>query len=223
MPDHYSAVVLSYRRPQNLIEVIASLRMQEPAPSTVLVFHNSPSRMRVVGAVNVCSSHNFGCHARHAAAMLLPEHRIVFIDDDVVLRSSTVASKLLAALERSSVTGAVGRDLADGDHPYTDGREKVGSTGEVDVVKGWLCAARRDALADVLHISAGLPEEIRGEDDICLSAATELCGGPRPVLAGIHPDEVRHLRDQIGQDKRPDHYARRDAACLAMRAIGWTS
>lgn len=217
----YAAIVMGYRRPQGLVETVESLRQQSPAPSTLLVWHNAPSDVKVEGAVNIYAEKNFGCPARHAAALLVDEPVVVFVDDDLTLTSPDLCSRLVTALEaneRLGVVGWRGRNVARGERPYSSQTEVP--PGPADVVKGLFHATHRMLTAVALGCSGPLPPEVRGEDDIMLCGALSIMGFECRVL-DIAPGEIAVRRDEVGNEKRPDHMARRDAAVEAMIALGW--
>jgi hypothetical protein len=225
----YGLVILSYRRRGNLEPVVESVRRQDLRPSSILVWHNSPSTGAVDGAINVFADRNFGPSARHAAAMLLAERRILFLDDDVTLAHPAACRLLVEALGEYILVGAAGRNLsADPQRPYSLGREMAGSAGPADVVKGWFSGVRREALhaalklASAVHCKGTFSGEITyGEDDILLSAACRMATGQCGHTIAFPPHFRRHLLDGLGNENRPDHYARRDAACRELLRLGW--
>lgn len=215
----YAAVVLSYQRRAGVEECVESLRRQEPVPAEILVWHNAPSTGAVEGCINIFSDRNFGCRARYLAALLLQEDNFLFVDDDVRLVAPDSAARILALIDDGGVdlVGAAGRFLADGSLPYTDGRD-VEESGQADVVKGWLHGAARGILAAAQFSVA--PEDILAEDDIHLSyVGANASRLPRVVC--LADGAVERVKDGPGQADRPDHYQRRDQACLYWLDEGW--
>lgn len=221
----YDVVLLSYRRPGNLPACIAAVRYQRPAPGQVYVWHNAPSSQPSPGAVNVIAGENFRCRARHALGLLSTAPAVVFLDDDVLLTAPDALAPLLAALEKhpDSVIGPEGRRcLAVSPTMYwgADSQKFAHQDGPVSIVKGKVHAARQQVLC-LAFASSDLPESVWTEDDIVLCASSQaVTGQPSWAVAGMR-GKYRDLRDDLGNEKRPDHFARRAAACRYMASLGW--
>jgi hypothetical protein len=66
------------------------------------------------------------------------------------------------------------------------------------------------------------PPEVRAEDDIALSAAVSIATGSNAVRAAMPSGYVeRAILRENALCERPDHYERRDDACLWWRDRGW--
>ena len=218
----YDAVILAYRRPAELLETVRSVRAQDAKPDELIIFHNDSNCPDVAGAINVRAGKNFGCRARQAIGLLCQAPVGMFVDDDVILRSPSVAGRLLDGLGRhpASVVGYVGMRLRGG--KYSVGQEIKYPAGDcrVDVVKGRLHMAAKGLLAAPLELD--LPADVRGEDDIVLNAAAQMRWAESSwVIGGFSPGDIVNQRTTNGQEHRPDHLARRDAACRHMLGIGW--
>lgn len=218
----YDAVILAYRRPAELLETVRSVRAQDAPPDELIIFHNDSNCPDVAGAINVRAGKNFGCRARHAIGLLCQAPVVMFVDDDVILRSPSVAGRLLDGLDRHpvSVVGYVGRRLVQG--KYSCGQE-IKFTAEdcrVDVVKGRLHMAARGLLAAPLELD--LPADVAAEDDIILNAAAQMRWAKSSwVVAGFSPGDIENQPTQNGLEHRKDHRQRRDAACRNMIDLGW--
>jgi len=221
---NYDVVMLSYLRPRNLPDVVAAIRAQNPAPSRIFVWHNAPSAAPVAGAVNVVAGENFKCRARHALGQLSTADAVVFLDDDVLLTTPDALAPMLAALERhpGSVVGPEGRRcLAVSDSMYwgADSARFSHQDGPASVIKGKVHAVDRRLLAT--PFARDIPEAVWTEDDIVLCAASqEVTGEPARVVAGMR-SKYRNLTDEKGNETRPDHFDRRNAACQHMAGLGW--
>lgn len=223
--DTYDAVVLSYLRPDAVRECVEALRAQTPPPARIVVWHNAPSRVALPGAVNIFCDENLKCRARHAAAMLSAANICVFIDDDVILKSSEVCAKLVAGVLRHpcSVVGHEARRclrVSDSMYWGQDSCRRTGVEAPVSVVKGKLHAVRRVLLHHAF--SRDLPEDVWTEDDIVLNASVQMATGqPSWTIEGIGRADFVNLTDDLGNETREDHWARRNAACRWMVEEGW--
>jgi len=221
----YDVILLNYRRPENIPALVAIMRRQDPAPRHVLVWHNAPEGASGdFGTRDVYSRHNWGCQARHALGLLSGSESLVFVDDDVLPTCAQFAAPLLAALQQypEAVVGPECRRLQGcGPEMYwgKDAARYSHAQGPVSVVKGKIHACRRELLA--LPFARALPEEIRAEDDIVLCAATqEVADVPSRCVAGMRAF-YRNLSDDRGNERRPDHFERRNRACRYMASMGW--
>lgn len=223
----YGLVILSYRRPREQVQrVLACCMQQAHPPAGAIVFHNAPSCRTIDGALNVIADRNLGCSSRHAAALLLPYQYYAFIDDDVLVRGRDVLGNLVHAVSDPFVephlVGIVGRDLAGPIAPYSAGREHRGEPRSVDVVKGWLHAATRKAVLAACALRESISEATAMEDDLCLSASATVGMQRKPMIIATKTGDFEHIRDDLGNERRQDHYARRDAAVHELRnRIGW--
>lgn len=217
---NYAVIILSYIRPANLWRVVESVWDQHVKPERVLVWHNDPSILPVSCATNILSEANFGCPARHAMGLLCEQRRILFLDDDVILQDEDACGTMVEALGQYDLVGAAGRNVSIcPDQPYTQGQEYQYVEHDVDIVKGWFCGVRREVLHHVF--SLGVSPDTRGEDDICLSAAVRMATRQCGRVLEFHRNSFEFLRDANGNQNRPDHYARRDAACRELLTCGW--
>lgn len=234
----YDFILLSWRRPGNISACIAAALGQTVPPRRVVVWHNAPSYVLVKGAEHIVCDYNAGCRPRHAIGQLSTADVVIFADDDVLLADPRVAAALLAAVKRhpESVVGVAGRRLARADgNLYSDDAVECASWKRTDerantpegdqavsVVKGKVHAIRRSLLP--LAFVHDLPAEIAGEDDIVLSAECQMAtGAPSWLAGGIEHAWIRDLpdTDQVGNEFRKDHFARRSATCRHMVELGW--
>jgi hypothetical protein len=78
------AVVLSWKRPDNLPAVVESLRSQRVV-RRIYIWHNHPSDRKIEGAINIFSGQNFDTFIRHIFGLALDSDYVLFQDDDLVL------------------------------------------------------------------------------------------------------------------------------------------
>jgi hypothetical protein len=203
---------------------VKSLLAQEPAPEKVIVWHNAPSstRIRGPGVVNIFSEQNYGCRARYIAALQLDLPVVVMMDDDVELRDKSVCAELVDAAMRKypkSIVGACGRSvLWNTSRPYSSAPD-IRTFQSVAVIKGWLLAVRTVQLIHALKYQ--LPVAIYWEDDITFNAALQIETGVPSMCLGLQAPRLKMNKTNNGLERRSDHMARRDAACLYWQARGW--
>jgi len=219
----YDVIILSYKRPQNIERVVNALICQDPVPNEITVWHNAPSKIAVPSVNNVVADINYTCRARHAFGLLSKADALLFIDDDLLLRSERVAGQLIEGLTRhpDSVVGFWGMRCGDDPHkPYTGGKRHRGEEAATSVVLGKLHMIRRELLHHAF--SRDLLPDVAGEDDIVLSASVQMATGqPSWIVAGIERAWLDDLRDEQGNDCRPDHWRRRNLTCRRMIELGW--
>ena len=236
----YTAIVLGYQRPKELLRVVKAIQNQTVKPQEIIVWHNGmgtpliSGRMNIdettdgyVDVINIRSQYNFGCRARHAIGQLVKSPWCLFVDDDVLL-GPQVAEKLLRGACRlfysermDSVIGYCGV-VGTKDDLYTTAKEIYYPTEDtpVSVVKGRVHMIYRLNLG----VAFDSPDVFFGfwEDDIILCARIKIALGGQPwLIGGIGHNEITNLDTQDGLDSRPDHYARRDAAWINMVKHGW--
>jgi len=196
---------------------------QEPAPAEVVVWHNAPCSESIVGVKNIWADTNYGCQARHAAALLLSVDAVVFVDDDIHFLHPGVCAKLLGGLIRHplSVVGAIGRLI---NHtlsgPYWDDpQDYFHEERPVGMVKGLLHAVRQPLLHHAFSLT--LDQKTREEDDIVLNASVQLATAAPSWIVDINHTDFKAVKTDNGNQNRPDHRERRDSACKALVSLGW--
>lgn len=218
----YEVVVLNCRRPENLQQVVDAIWQQEPLPAEVWIWNNSATPCEVAGAKVVNAGRNFGCRARHAFGLLLDSETVVFLDDDVLLTSPLALAPMFSAIEQNpfSVVGPEGRRIGR-DFEYWGGASTRFShvEGPVSVVKGKIHAVRRLLLHAAF--TRDLPDRVRREDDIVLCASVQMLTGQLPKAVAGMRGLYTNLPDALGNESRPDHFARRTEAVRHMASLGW--
>jgi hypothetical protein len=159
----FSAVLLSWKRPQNLSRIVDTLHSFGNIDE-IFVWNNAPEVDLKLGsdAIIFASPLNFGCFARFAVAALASNDNLWFQDDDLLV--SAEQFKLLQgayALDKSRLYGAFGRNLVNGRY------EPVDAFGQVDIVLGRTIMMNRGLLHHAFEPPAA--QYVPREDDIHLS------------------------------------------------------
>jgi len=125
-----TAIVLNWKRPQNMPRILDSLRQSELI-FEIIVWNNNPDRVFTASddIVVINTNRDLGLNTRFAAALLAKQDAILFIDDDIVLSPEKINRLYLHWQESPEVChAAFGRRCGSG--PYN----KIDAWGEVDVV-----------------------------------------------------------------------------------------
>jgi len=194
-----TAILLNYKREQNLREILQALGETGLVPEVIVWNNNPATRLRGGAAVKVINAaHNFKAYARYAAAFLAANDLILFQDDDLVLRPDD-----LAALHRQltddpgRICGIAGRNLTDGAYSQEP------AFGEVDIVLGRFMLFSKQLLASVYGEMLKLTPIERG-DDIAFSLLTGV-----KHIAPRTPWKELDGADEHALWRHSDHYTKR--------------
>ena len=220
--DKTLAIVLSWKRCENLPDVVEGLRRQSYIDD-IMIFHNHPSDRRIDGCINVFSDHNFGCAVRHQLAPLLDYDYFVFTDDDLML-TEDLASRLVPVTEahgQRSVIGLYGRKL-NCENPrvaYSTGRTvRAKAIIPVDVVKGRFHVLSRAAIQALSSPGLNTPA-LLAEDDIRVNVAVQWVFDEPSYL--VPATGVKELPAPHARWRRAHHLAARDQAVYDGLQLGW--
>ncbi|HPD17895.1 MAG TPA: hypothetical protein PLE19_23400 [Planctomycetota bacterium] len=209
-----TAVLLNWKRPQNLPKVLDSLARQTAKPVIFLWNNGAPFQDERV-RWQVDSSENMGCWPRWFMASRAATEFVCSLDDDLVLKDEFVLEDALAFLgqcDPNAVIGPEGVKLVFG-KPYRH-CEHVAQPGEdtpVSIIKGRMMLFRRSALNRVTFTTAF--DVARDADDIALSSM--LAGGKpgRHIVPALFRGRLGDLEQMgVGLNQRPGHHERREAA-----------
>ena len=124
------AVVLSWKRPDNLKEIVRSLKEQKIIDN-IYIWHNYPSRKKVDGAINIFSEKNFDTFIRHIFALALDSDYVLFQDDDLVLDGDN-SDIIMRYIRKHGKTAAV---MGPKGKKYSKKQESVVILGRMHIVK----------------------------------------------------------------------------------------
>jgi GT2 family glycosyltransferase len=164
-----TAILLNYQRPENMVKVIASVRMQQPAVD-IWLWNNNPKDARVYDVdEQFNASSNFVCWPRWLMAGLVKSKYIFTLDDDLMFTDVNIIQDCVDYMESNKVDiiGYIGVQLKGGNY-WTGNHIKAGGKDHnVDVVKGRF-AFMRTALLDSVSI---LNER---QDDVKICGAAKI-------------------------------------------------
>ncbi len=205
--DPITAILLSWRRPQNLPRLLDQLRAS-PLVSEILLWNNNPEiTLDFPGVTVINSPRNYRCVARYCLVPLARHETIWFQDDDVVIRPEQLA-QIHAAYRRepTRIYGAAGRDLVEGLYSA----DLV--HGECDIVLGQTMLFHRSLLHHAFEPLGRVSQET--VDDIVFSLAC----GRRHFAVDVGPLEMPGWNDEAALWRQPGHFDDRQRAVHFMRA-----
>ena len=197
----FTAILLSWKRAQNLPAIIAELS-RIPEIREILVWNNDPERTLDLPGVNVVNAPaNFRRLARYCLVPLAKHDHIWFQDDDLLV-SAEQFHELLRHYQndRARIVGCRGHNIRDGKYVYED------AYGEVDVVLGQTMMFHRGMLAAAFAALGELPPPTH--DDIAFS----LSCGRKHLAVNVEPLRDLGMSDDVALHRRPQHTATRQAA-----------
>lgn len=210
-----TAILLNYKRPENMEALIESLHSQTE-PVSILLVDNSGQMEQWDVDRTVYAPWNAGCYARTIFALYAETKWVMMFDDDLMPNDARfVEDALRIAEQHRFITGAFGCRLSK-TPPHYMGRPNVDSTGPSPMVKGRFMVYRR-SLLDCVTLG-GLMQYKRYRircDDIYLNLLTGhgnpvhwVDVGLRQRLKELHPGRV-------GSEFTPGHYETREEFCAA--------
>lgn len=199
----FSAVLLSWKRPQNLPVVIESLRAIRHI-AEIVVWNNNPEHKLVIDEPDVLvinAPKNYKCFARYCVAPLASHNDLWFQDDDVCLAPEQFNLLLRHYLSNPArIYGCRGRAIENGRYVAAE------RYGDVDIIIGQTLMFHRSLLAGLFGAVGKLPPI--EEDDIAFSLSLG-----RKHRA-VHVGKLRDLgmSDAAALHKQSGHFARRQNA-----------
>lgn len=229
-------VVVHYKRPDNIPDIIHALRAQTANPRITLIDAH-PSREFVLKPGSpkadrtIELSHNFGGFNRYVPLGAYQCDYTLFLDDDLVPAPRCVEHFLECAKMRPGfgVMGQIGRVFPSGQINQTD-TLRDNNFHKVDaVVRAYFVETCR--LVSLSRMVWKLKPMMGGEttinhDDLLLCAALRLSGRDVLVTPDITPDaqvNSRELPAPYALCKRPEHSSERQEFLNQVQSIGWRS
>lgn len=237
------AVVVSWKRPENIPSVLASLRAQS-VECDIAIFDNSPPGYEIGVFADdydyyFTADKNIGAACRFLPALALPQYKyILFTTDDYAAGPRLLEHYLACAAELGDHFATLGQDgrVVRG-NSVVKRRVRMDQYGhrKVDVVTTWELAQARDIVwaykfRDV--ISRSYPAVSKDEDDLLLCLGIQWASmRPSYVVRQSPPDGGCRISlpdkgpggEVVALSARPDHAARRDDFIAAARGVGWES
>ncbi len=208
-----SALLLNYKRPQNIPKIIEALRRQTVEVEVVLWNNGEP----VEGAdLTITASKPLQCHVRFLAVGLARSPYVWIQDDDFLVTDKRLFETLvpIADAHPDSFLTADGKILSNGPKPYQCGSPAplgpalCGNTG--------YSFARTETMSRLpinpIYCEKGLKEsELRWADDIWVSAYV------RPFICAELAAGIEHYNEgAVGVSKESGHMHARNTAAARL-------
>ncbi len=231
------AVVVTHRRPRNLLPVLTALRAQSHQLTRITVIDASPSAsFRPTAGFDLADcvmrlGTNFGAFNRYVPLLAYRCDFTLFVDDDFAIGSDAVRRMIAVAAMQPDfgVIGEVGRLFPSSlEYSRRDVRANTNKVRPVDlVIRGYF--TRTPTLYVLAETLWRLPAEWRPLcvqfDDLLLAVATKLRGWPCVVYRPNTATERligRALPDDFGLCHRRNHVPERVAFLrMARERLGW--
>lgn len=199
-----TALLLNYKRADNLRQTIISIRNQN-VPIDIVVWNNGDKSERFDCELQIDSSDNLVCFPRWSMAQFAKTKYIFTLDDDIKFKDEKVIEDCIQNYSTKNIIGFAGVNINyNSTSPYTDGQgftaEEIIHTSGADIIKGRFMFMERSILTNLPLIFS---REITREDDIYVSMMTKK---RHKVLKSLAGRFVELGRNGTGLDLDPDHY-----------------
>ncbi|MHC4430364.1 MAG: hypothetical protein ACYS14_08165 [Planctomycetota bacterium] len=158
-PMAISAVLLSWRRPENLPQIVRELR-KNPLIKEVLIWNNNPQiALESDEAIIINSAQNFLCVARYCLVPLTKHPLIWFQDDDLLISAEQLDAIVSAySMGTSRIYGCRGRNLIQGRY------DPAIVYGECDIILGQSMLFHKKLFYEVAPTFHAMDSIERGDD-----------------------------------------------------------
>ena len=137
-----TAILLNWKRPENIVKTIKSIRDQS-IPVKICLWNNNPDDKKNYDVdLQINSPNNFKCYPRWMMASLIETDYIFTLDDDLVLNDNNVIQDVLTFYESININTAIvgytgvilnqDKDYWTSEHLTEPKNEDI----KVDIVKG---------------------------------------------------------------------------------------
>jgi hypothetical protein len=211
-----TAIILNYRRPDNIPNLINSIRMQNCKIDIAL--WNNGDWQQFDADLQINSTKNLFCLPRWYVAGMMDSDYVFFIDDDLMLVDNNVITTCVEEEKKHNcIIGYQGVQLAASPPFYTNGNHYKNETTDtcVDVVKGRFMFMKRDLLTNLSLYFKFRKEmaKLPPAEDIYISMMT---GGKHILPASLHNMFVDLPELDVGLRQTKDHYKSRNDFVVSM-------
>lgn len=213
MPARITAILLNWRRPDNLLHVVNALATQVAAPLILLWNNGAPiSDSRIHWRVD--SSVNAHCWPRWLLASMAQTEFVATLDDDLALADELVLSDaidFLAGQPEDRIIGPMGTIL-DCAREYRECQHVTAPPTDqpVDIVKGRMMVMRRSGLLKNFRMTPCR------EDDIAISAMMARGRRQFHLCPGLFHGRLVGLPEPHALCSQPGHFSSREQARRAF-------
>ena len=158
-----SAILLSWRRVENLNRIVADLRRWKRVNEIIIWNNNSDRTLSYQDTTVINAPRNFGSLARYCVVPLAINDTIWFQDDDIFVNEAQFDTVFKAYLTNTNrIYGCRGRNLTNGVYAMAD------AFGECDIIVSQTMMFHRSLLHHLFQLLGHIPI-LRGGDDIAFS------------------------------------------------------
>jgi predicted O-methyltransferase YrrM len=230
------AIVVNYKRPRNVLRIVAALRDQSEPCDVTLIDAAAGAEFALDQEAHEAADrvfsldHNFGPYNRFVPLAAFASEFTYFQDDDMV-PGRRVIEHFLRAADTLGTFGVLGQDgrIVDADGTYhVVGVPRTLDFQPVDIVcRGYFVrTSNLPAVVRQRFEMSLIPDESL-EDDLLLCTAMNMVCGLGNYLTPIDPDgetlmNRQELPDDFARCRRHGHARVRTEFCRAAMAVGWT-
>jgi hypothetical protein len=211
-----TAVLLSWKRPQNIPRLVSSIRSQT-VPIKIVLWNNAGDKLDVDCDLQINCSENMGCFPRWYAAALMGDAPYVFsLDDDMCFADDGVVEDCIKAYKASTCrflgyTGVRGV-LTDPIRPYSRSAHFIAGDKDerVDIIKGRFLFFNRSAFYDIPMRHPEVDTIGNSEDDIIMSLSIAQGKPQCGLIPSILKNRFIEMDASFGLADTPGHNDKRD-------------
>jgi glycosyltransferase involved in cell wall biosynthesis len=200
MPNSITAVLLNYKRPENIPLLIQSIRDQSVPIDIWLVNNGEPANFDV--DLMIQSDNSMKCYTRWVEASRAETEFVFSIDDDLMfsnIRLVELCVERMEDLPSKSIIGPYGKRMQKNER-YSDGEELRLCGGEATIIKGRMMFCRTSLVREMVT-----QQVVEFEDDIYLSSFADYLECP-----DFFTNSVRSLPAPHSLCGQPGHKGRRN-------------
>ena len=224
-----SAVVLNWKRPENIGLIISALRKFSQCNEIIIWNNNGTAPIECEQATVINAGKNFGCDARYAIGMMASNEHILFQDDDLIVDAVHLQAMYESLqAEPNIIHGLFGRrPKANGSYAdFVDCQD-----ARVPVIAGRISMFRRDYLP--MFFQAAMNPTIRAVREEALKLGLSTTAGDDILMSflplwtcdsfnRVHPFPYRNLATRRGAlCDHPQHIASRDKVFQLLQTLSW--
>jgi len=213
MKQGVTVILLSWKRIDNIKQIIQSFRTQTIKP-TIFLWNNNPDIKFTTKKVDWIVNSNVDMYS-FAQWMMIPmveTEYLITMNDDIIPKDNTFIEHALKLINEhpTGIVGPFGKRIVPGSSPYNGPEVR---TGHADIVKGRCMCMRTEVLKNVPLFTDG---RVRN-DDIYISY---YAANGKKDAHWIDWDLRQHTIDlpegNCGMDKDPDHMLSRNRYILEL-------
>ena len=212
-----TAILLNYKRPQNIKKIVDALRSQT-VPVKIFLWNNNPEySFKNIVDLEILSSENLRCFPRWTLSSFSETKYIFSLDDDMLPIDNDVIKKCCAIYQKlpvklDPIIGVSGVVLNENLNYQQSTHLTIGhgQNVQVDIVKGQFMFMRRE-----IFKSIALSDEFIFEDDIYINSYSKL-----KYLPSLISNSFERLPN--GEEslwRSPGHFQRRNEAIKKYKKL----